>query len=454
MPVASPRPTSTTTPPMASPSGAASPSSGATSSPGTPRFGAAPRNGARIAPFQELRTRTRPLVFAALSIAEAENAALANSPDVAGARARLLQSRYALAAARSGIAPSFIANYAQVPQGNPPGPNIISRQVTTGLQLTVGDFLTYSPAVREAAFGLAAAEADLGAAEAAERVKVVGLYFDALKARAVASTRRDALTLAESQLRAAQVRAVSGDAPELDVVRAEVAVAKATADVETSTAADLNATNALGSETTASDVALTATAPTEFAVVDSKLTDPQTVVALARAMRPELRSAKLAADAARAAIRGARAAGFPLLTVSGGYLVGTDSDVPINSPTINAQLTVPLGSASRNRVKVAEARALEAQTKAAATERQITLDVASAARTLGASDRAAAATTRARQAAETELRATQTGYRVGASSSFEVSFARSSYAQAVVDELSALYDLEKARATLEIGVGR
>jgi len=294
VPVASPRPTSTTTPPMASPSGAASPSSGATSSPGRPRFGAAPRNGARIAPFQELRTRTRPLVFAALSIAEAENAALANSPDVAGARARLLQSRYALAAARSGIAPSFIANYAQVPQGNPPGPNIISRQVTTGLQLTVGDFLTYSPAVREAAFGLAAAEADLGAAEAAERVKVVGLYFDALKARAVASTRRDALTLAESQLRAAQVRAFSGDAPELDVVRAEVAVAKATADVETSTAADLNATNALGSETTASDVALTATAPTEFAVVDSKLTDPQTVVALARAMRPELRSAKLA----------------------------------------------------------------------------------------------------------------------------------------------------------------
>ncbi|MDQ2858537.1 MAG: TolC family protein [Candidatus Eremiobacteraeota bacterium] len=396
----------------------------------------------------------RPLVFAGMSVVTAEDTALAASPDVAGARARLLQSQYLLASARSGIVPSFITNYAQVPQGNPPGPNIISRQVTAGIQLTLGDFIAYSPAVREAAFNLASAQADLGAALATERVKVVGLYFDALKARAVALARRDALSLAASQLKAAQIRANSGDAPQLDVVRAEVAAAKATADVELATAGDLNAMEALGIETTTPEVQLAATQPTDFPSINPKLTDPQTVIALARAMRPELLSARLAADAARAAIRSARAAGFPLVTVSGGYLVGTDSDVPINAPTINAQVTIPLSPANRDRVKAAEARALEAQTKAAATERQIVLDVAASARTLGASDRASVATTRARQAAETELIATQTGYRNGASSSFEVTFARLSYSQAVVDELSALYDLEKARATLDIEVGR
>ncbi len=451
-----PRPGASASPsPVPSPSSGPGFGGGMSPAAGAPRFGAArAQRSGQSGPFQEVRTLPRPVVFAGVSVETAENAAVAISPDVAGARARLLQSQYALAAARSGIAPSFITNYAQVPQGNPPGPNIISRQVTAGIQVAVGDFVAYSPAVREAAFTLASAQADLAAAVAAERVKVVGLYFDALKARAVALARRDALSLAGSQLRAAQVRANSGEAPQLDVVRAEVAAAKATADVETATAADLNAREALGIEATTSDEVLGATMPTQFVAVNPKLTDPQAVIALARAMRPELISARNAANAARAAIRSARAAAFPLLTVSGGYLVGTDSDVPINAPTINAQLTIPLSSANRDRIKVAEARALEAQTKAAATERQIVLDVAASARILGAADRAAIATTRARQAAETEIRATEIGYRNGASSSFEVTFARLSFSQAVVDELSALYDLEKARATLDIEVGR
>ena len=83
----------------------------------------------------------QPLIFAGLSLDEAVRAALAGSPDVVAARARLDQSRYALEAARSGIAPSFVSNYVQVPQGNPPGPNITSRQVSAGLQWTIGDFI-------------------------------------------------------------------------------------------------------------------------------------------------------------------------------------------------------------------------------------------------------------------------------------------------------------------------
>lgn len=392
-------------------------------------------------------------VFADLSLDAAEAAAVGASPDLAGADGRVAQSRAALAAARAGIAPALVSSYAQVPQGNPPGPNIISRQLTTGLQLMVGDFVSYAPAVREAAFTLAATEADRGTALAIERVKVVGLYYDALKARAVANARRDALGLASAQYRAARLRARAGDAPQLDVLRADVAVARATADLELATAADANATEALRSETGASPSALIATTETALIAQDATLTDPTIAVARARAHRPELRATTVAIDAARAATRSARAAGFPLLTVGGGYLVGTDGGVPVHAPSITTQLTLPLSRANRDRVAIAAAKVTEAQAKAIGIDRQIALDVAASARTLGATERAAQATTRARQSADAERRALELGYRNGASSSLELESARASYAQTVVDELGARYDVEKARATLTIEVG-
>ncbi len=395
-----------------------------------------------------------PLVFALLSLADAEKNALASSPDVVAADARLAQSRYALAAARAGFAPSLVSSYAQLPQGNPPGPTIVSRQVTAGLQLTLGDLVARAPAVREAGYALAASEADRGAALATERVKVVGLYYDALRARAVAGARREALALANSQFRAAQIRTRAGDAPHLDLLRADVAVAKATADLETATADDANATEALRAESGAAPTALETTQTTDLSGIDASPIDPSVAVARARATRPELRAAALAIEAARASVRSARAAGFPPITVGGGYLIGTDSGVPIRAPTINAQITIPLSSANDDRVAIAEAKVVEARARAAALERTIVLDVAASARTLAASARVVVATTRARTSAEAERRATELGYRNGVSSSLELTSARAAYSQAVVDELSARYDMEKARATLEIEVGK
>lgn len=395
----------------------------------------------------------RTLAFARLTIADAESAALTTSPDVAGALARLAQSQAALAAARAAVAPSLTATYVQTPQGNPPGPNITSRQLTTGLQVSLADLFAYGATVREAAFNASAAQFDESAAEAAERVKVVGLYFDALKARAVAAARRDALDSARAQREAARARASAGDAPQLDVIRADVALARAEADLEAATAADLNATEALAVETNVPVAALDATEAADLPAVAPALLDPDAAVALARTARPEIASARRTADAAAAAVRGARAAALPPITVTGGYLVGTDSGVPVNAPAVNAQITLPLSNAGGQRVSLAQARALEAQSKARSVERQIALDVAASSRTLGAAQRAAAADTRARQSAETELHAVELGYRSGASSSLEVTSARSTYAQTVVDELSALYDLEKARATLKIELG-
>ena len=396
----------------------------------------------------------QPVVFRGLALDDALRAAISSSPDVVAANARVAEAVAALAAVRSAAVPSIVSSYAQVPQGNPPESNIISRQVNTLVQFSIGDLLALGPAAREAALNVSAAQADAAAVESAERVKTAGLYFDALKARAVADARRNALALAGTQHSAAAIRVQTGDAPRLDVIRADVAVAKAEADLESALAVAANANDALIVQTGAAPAVLDATTPAAFLPVNPAQTDVQHVAALARTLRPEIRSAQLAAEGAAASIRSARAAGFPALTVGAGYLVGTDSGVPVNAPSISANLTIPLGAGARDRVSLATAKAAEARAKAASVERQIVLDVSAAARTLGAAQRAVAASTRARQASAEEVRATEIGYTNRASSSLEVATARSAYVQAVIDELSAIYDVQKARATLDVEIGR
>jgi outer membrane protein TolC len=236
-------------------------------------------------------------------------------------------------------------------------------------------------------------------------------------------------------------------------MRADVAVAHADADLEVALADDANASEALRVECRSGDAALATTVPQAPSAIDPKLTDPSVVAELARHERSDLRSAQLVAQAADAAVRGARASGFPSAVVSAGYQIGTDSGVPVSAPSIGATLTIPLSGAAHERVALAAAQAAEAQAKAAAVERAVTLDAAASARNLGAAERAAAATTHERQAAEIALHATEVGYRNGASSSLDVTTARATYEQAVIDELTATYDREKARATLAIEVG-
>jgi outer membrane protein TolC/preprotein translocase subunit SecF len=391
--------------------------------------------------------------FAGLSLEAAVTDALTASPDVLAARARVAQSRAVYAEARGGAAPSLVTTYAQTPQGNPPGPNVVSRTASAQLQFSLTDLLGLAPAARAAALTLASSDADEAAAETAERVRTIGLYYDALKARGIVEARRSALALASAQRDAANVRVTAGDAPRLDIVRADVAVAQAQADLESATAADANATDALLTETGATASAVASTVERPAPVANPALDDPVAVASLARVQRTEVRSASLAAQAALASVDAARAAGTPAIVVSGGYLTGTDSGVPVNAPTIDASVTIPLSGVARARVDEARAKADEARAKAAGVERTVVLEATAASRTLGAAERAAAATIRARDAAERALQATELGYRSGATSSLDLAAARVAYAQALVDEIAARFEVAKARATLAAEIG-
>ncbi len=392
----------------------------------------------------------RPIAFAALPLDAAQNAALATSPDVAAARAVVRENSASLAAARAALGPALTANYAEAPQGGNAGETIAQRLTTVGVQTTIGDLVAYGPLVASAAATLRSAQASLAAAQRAERVRLVGLYYDALKARAIAQARAEALQTARQQRNAAAVRLRAGDAPRLDVVRADVAVARATATAATATAADQNATEALRVETATS-------APLDR-TVDQRLPSgpapaPDAAAAQARLRRADLLAAAETTAAARAAAAAARRQTFPAVTLTAGYTRGVDAGVVVHGPALTVSMNLPLTGVARAQAAQRDAVVAENLAKQQGLERQVALDVAASARNLEAARRATAATTQARDQARAEFEATLLGYRNGASSSLEVAAARDTYTQAVVDDLSSVYDELKARASLDLETG-
>jgi outer membrane protein len=397
--------------------------------------------------------------FVRLTPSGALDDAVAASPEIEAASARVAEAAENLSAARGALVPSLTAGYAQIPQGNPPGPNVISRLANIGLQTNVADFVAYGATVRQTVLLLEASRDDALVAIRTERLKTAGLYFDALKARAAVVARERATDLAAAQVDAARKRFEAGDGPRLDVVRAESTHERAASDLESARGDDANATEALALETGTSANDLAAIGPPSQPVAASAPAppvseiDPATAVSRALAARAELASAVASEHAEEAARRAAADQTFPSLLVGGGYTTGTDSGVEVNAPSVNVALSLPLGPGARNRIGVEAGKVREAQAHLAAARRAITLEVGSATRSVATLGRVAEATMRARESAERELAATDLGYRNGVSSSLDVRSAQTTYAQALVDESSALYDLEKARVVLAIEMG-
>jgi outer membrane protein TolC len=76
--------------------------------------------------------------------------------------------------------------------------------------------------------------------------------------------------------------------------------------------------------------------------------------------------------------------------------------------------------------------------------------VGAAVRTYEAQTVALAAARHAREQAEAEFKATQLGYRSGATSGLDIETARATYVQALVSEINALYAQAQAQATLQL----
>ena len=391
--------------------------------------------------------------FTGLSLDQAQSAALSRSPDIAAANGKVTEQEALFNAARANYGPALFGTYATTPQAGNDNQTVIQRLTTVGAQVTLGDVLAYSPLIAETNASLRAAQFDLVNAQRTERINVIGLYYTALTAHATLDARRVALQGAQNDLRAAQLRYKNGVAPHLDVVRASVAVAQTQADLARAQADADNGDAALATETGVAGASLQ-TMPERAATPTAVTITPDAAVQRALENRPEIASARENVAAEEHAVAVAKRGGLPLVTMSAGETSGFDTGVPVHGPSVNVNATLPVGGAAHDRVLAEEARLAQAQAQLAKAERQITTEVSASVRLYQAQSVALAAAQRALEEADAEFKATQIGYRNGASSSLDVESARATYVQALVAQISALYPQQEAEATLQLLMGK
>jgi outer membrane protein TolC len=401
-----------------------------------------------IAPFAAVVLAVLP-GFTNLSLSDAEARVVSTSAGVATARAAVVERDAELRLARSGGVPHLTGDYTLAPQAPQNGDIPIEQHVfAVGAGISINDLLSAPAATQSAAAELVAAQRDADAAVLSARSQTVKLYFAALKSIAVESVRAEALSGALRDRNAAQLRERNGDAPALDVVRADVTVAQARADLARAQADRGDAVDALASAANV-PVSVLAVSPGAFAA-SYAAPDPTRSVERALAVRPEIASLLASIDARSADVAAARQSGFPAITANGGYQAGVDSGIPVRGPAAAVHVDVPLSSGRNDRVGVAQARVELVRAQLYEQRRTIALDVASAVRDARAATAAAAAADRAGAEAARALAAVELGYREGASSSLDVSEGRRLAVQSSVDALVARYDEAQAFALLEV----
>ncbi len=390
------------------------------------------------------------LLTVTLSIGDVETRAAYYAPAVVAARERVSEAHAQLAVARGTGAPHAVINYNQVPQAGDTA-TVLSKLTTYAGSVSLSDLAGRDAAVTGAQDSLESAEASLRDAVRSEQIKAIGLYIDLQRASVVRQLQESIVSAARDDRRAARLRYQAGDAPRLDWIRADVELASAQAELASAIAEENTARAALGIEIGETDFGITPFPDAPPPPVVYRTADEAVAVAL-RA-RPEIAAARAEIAAEDAAIEGAKAAGLPSLSVQVGYTTGVDTATNVNGPSADVTLDFPISGAAAGRVAAERARLAQAQARLDVAIQTVTLEVRSAFASLRAQESAARATSDARFEAQAELRATETGYRGGASSSLELADARRTYAQAAIADYSARAAFYQAVQSFALIVG-
>ncbi|MDQ2865934.1 MAG: TolC family protein [Candidatus Eremiobacteraeota bacterium] len=393
------------------------------------------------------------LLAASLTLSDVEREAVAQAPSVSEARARVNEQQALLDAARGGGAPHAVVNYAQVPQGGATGGTILQRLTTVGAQVVLGDLAARNPLVAQASAALRSATATEAGAEVAERIKAIRLFIDAIRTREVTSLRGEIYRAAQADRNAAFVRFEAGDVARLDVVRTDVGVARAQADLATARADEINAKRNLAIEIAAPLNTLQVPTLAQAGAPPMLTVSLDSAVQRALANRPEIRSARAEVAAEEYAVRASHRSVLPALTVQAGYTAGTDSGVNVSGPSANVTLDIPVSRVANDRTHAEEARFAQAQARLASATQTVTTEVSNAFESLAAQREAVAAGATARAEAFAEIQAATVGYREGAASSLDLADARRTYAAAVVDDITARAALDESIFTFALAVG-
>ena len=388
--------------------------------------------------------------------------ALEYSPTYASATGEVRKTRSAERVARGAYLPSLsttgIALIGNQQVTSTPGvrtQNAYGGAVTASLPLFTGGMRR--EVRRENAAFARAADAGLVLERYAVRLQAKESYFEVLRAHALVGVGSDAVNVAQRSLGYARARRDAGIATPADVLQSELALTTARRQLLAArdslhTAAALLG-RIVGVDGLVDAEPLANVDPTPLALQDSA------VVAAALNDAPAVRQAAEQVTATAAAHRAAKALYWPIISTTAAYIWSNNALIP-SAPrsgwnlALGASFPIFDGWQREDSVTRADVAAEVARVNAADTRR---LSGAEARQLLGnmrVSEQNVALTKEAVRVASENLRVITTRYRSGIATILDQVTAQQSLIQAEFDLVSARFNYQVARASLEALLGR
>jgi len=310
-------------------------------------------------------------------------------------------------------------------------------------------------ALQQADAQVTAAQAQLDASRLALAGQVSAAYYDLLRKQALQKIAEETQASAQRQLSEAEKRVRAGDAPELDVLRAQVPVATAEAALY-----QAQNTTVVARQTLAGLLNRPLDAPLTVADVTAPAADTLAFTldaARAEALKsnPDVRAAEANVRASELARQVAGQAREPTYALQASDIRSGDVTGFSRQDRIQATITIPLSDGGLARAQQKEADAAQAQAKAQAEAARRTTEAAVSASYLNARSglRQIDAARRAQEIAQTTYDKTGRGYQAGLFPLTDVLNAQSALNQTRIAYTQAIYDAAAAISALNLAVG-
>jgi len=403
-----------------------------------------------------------------VSLADVERIALAQSPQLALARAAVEQAAAQVGIARSGALPN-LSGTASTDRSKSTfrGTNSKGQLQTTNF---VGTSNGASATLRQLIFDGGRVFAQIAAAHYSTDAQqllltrsiqtvlltVAQQYYAALQARYTLAAALSALHVAQVQYNLVQAQYRAGVAARADVLTAELPVAQA--ELAVTQAQNGEASNVAALLATMGLPAQTAISLKDDTSVSTNVPIAANAVALAMNQRTDVLAAQASLNAAEAGVRAAKLGYFP--SIAGTATDGANSTNNVggnyaNSWSIGASVSVPIfdGGLTRGQVQSAEAQRASAQANLTNVQLTASLNVQQALLGLQTAVSALSAANTELSQAQTVVNVTNAQYKAGVTTLPLLLNAQSQLVRAQTDQVNALYGYKVALQQLQYAEG-
>lgn len=407
-----------------------------------------------------------PAASRALSLADAQQIALENHPQIAAADYRALAAREVYVEARSGLLPQVnlygsavdaASANTRIMAGGLNNPSVFSR-TAGGLTVNqlITDFGRTSNLAASSKLRAHAASYNATATRAQVLLEVDQNYFGALQAQAVLNIARQTLETRQLLLDRISVLAANKLKSDLDVSFARVAMQQSRLLLQKSQS-DADAALAFLSSTLGYSELQRFTLVDDSSAPIEDANDVATLIKSALQDRPELASLRAEREAAQHLARAERDARFPTISVVGaaGGSPSHDVRLPDDYAAGSIQLSVPLfaGGLYRARESEAQLRAKAAAESLREVEDNVARDVRVAWLNLNDARQRQRTTEQLRDYAGEAYELADARYRAGSSSIVELSQAQLELTSAQIANANARYDVLIEHSDLNYQLG-